>query len=368
MALGLVLAGFAVDAWARPREPGEGCAHHEVVTFPTAGPERTRWEVCWEQVVPHGLVIRFAAFRPSPNAAAIQVLGDARLAEIFVPYHPGSPRFLDFNREPPLMTLNHTECPTIPPGTLVTVCRETRDRGLAWKVFGVGRRGEELLLWAIIGAENYHYVVEWTFRDDGTIVGRAGSTGPKLGGGDNGTGHMHTFTWRLDVDLGGPDRNSVVKTSHVEPLPGFGATDVEELILTEGGLLWTPEHFTTLEVEGPATLLNANGRRTTYELIPLRSGTARHNEAFTGKDFWVTRHDPTQVRGKDLPSYDDGESVVDTDVVVWYTGAVHHETGLRDEERSTVPLKWVGFELSPKNASSDTPLYPLVERSRFRRR
>ena len=33
----------------------------------------------------------------------------------------------------------------------------------------------------MLGAGNYSYIEEWTFRDDGTILARAGSTGPKLG-------------------------------------------------------------------------------------------------------------------------------------------------------------------------------------------
>ena len=43
--------------------------------------------------------------------------------------------------------------------------------------------GQEVVIFRRSGAANYAYIEEWTFRDDGTILARAGSTGPKLGGG-----------------------------------------------------------------------------------------------------------------------------------------------------------------------------------------
>ena len=61
---------------------------------------------------------------------------------------------------------------------------------------------------------------------------------------------------------------------------------------------------------------------------------------------------------KELPTYVDGESVVDADVVVWYTGSAHHENNMRDEDRQTVPVKWIGFELSPQNLFDGTPFFP----------
>ena len=66
------------------------------------------------------------------------------------------------------------------------------------------RRGQELVLWSVLDAGNYNYVIEWSFRDDGSISGRAGSTGPKLGGPNDKRGHMHNFSWRIDIDLTGP--------------------------------------------------------------------------------------------------------------------------------------------------------------------
>ena len=144
------------------------------------------------------------------------------------------------------------------------------------------RYGEEVVYFAVLGAGNYSYIMEWTFRDDGTILARAGSTGPQteqlLG-----QGHMHDFTWRLDIDLNGAGDDSVYLARHFE-LFSFGFDDLF-LIGVEGGRMWNPESFHTVEIFD-RTLQNGRGRRTSYELVPLRSGSARHSEDFTQKDFW----------------------------------------------------------------------------------
>jgi Cu2+-containing amine oxidase len=173
---------------------------------------------------------------------------------------------------------------------------------------------------------------------------------------------MHNVTWRLDIDLNGADGDGVQRTRHVESVPsqtnpGTSATDDRVPVATETALDWNPTEFTTVEVSD-ATLQNANGRGTAYELVPFRSGTARHSEAFTQGDVWVTRYAPGEVLAANLPSYLNGESVDQQDVVLWYTGSVHCEDGPRDEELDAVPVKWVGFTLEPKNLFATTPLYP----------
>ena len=50
-----------------------------------------------------------------------------------------------------------------------------------------------------------------------------------------------------------------------------------DLISVEGSRVWNPQNFNTLEIRDSA-LQNGNGRATSYELVPMRSGTARHSE------------------------------------------------------------------------------------------
>jgi Cu2+-containing amine oxidase len=62
-----------------------------------------------------------------------------------------------------------------------------------------------------------------------------------------------------------------------------------------------------------------------------------------------------------LPTYLNGESVDKTDIVVWYTGSVHHL--VRDEDRQKeggymALVMWTEFQLKPHNLFGSTPLYP----------
>lgn len=318
------------------------------------------WQLCVKAVNKFGLIITHASFRKSPASPFITVLYDGRLGEIFVPYHPGNPRFGDisgFNFSP--LTLGLGDCPsphiTVDSGK---ICREIRDNGVAWKDDALVRRGREVSYWAVLDAANYNYIMEWSFQDDGTIVSRAGSTGPKLGGPNDTMGHMHDFTWRLDIDLNGAGGDSASITKHVENLAvtPSTATDSSSLITTEASLVWNATQFNTLEITDSA-LVNGNGRPTSYELIPLRSGTARHSEAFTKKDFWVTSHNGAELLANNLPTYVNGGSTVNSDNIIWYTGSAHHENNMRDEDRQTVPVLWVGFQLEPHNLFEGTPFF-----------
>jgi primary-amine oxidase len=361
-ASGAVPSAFAQDTGAEASDkdlvPRGHCSpNNQTVTFSGV----TTWDLCFSTIAPFGVVIQVAEFRRSPSDPFVRVLFDGRISEIFVPYHPGNPRFFDIsNNNPPLLTLSAGDCPA--PRTIIgngKVCREIRDRGIAWKDDSLVRRGEELVLWSVADAGNYNYILEWAFRDDGSIAVRAGSTGPKLGGPNDTRGHMHAFSWRLDIDLGGANGDSVERTFHVEDLTQTPspASDSTRLVMVEGGRPWEPGAFATLEI-GDDTLQNGNGRPTSYELQPYRTGSGRHSEAFTKNDFWVTLANPAEVFAKNLPTYVNGQNVVSADVVVWYTGSAHHEDGMRDEDRDTVPVLWTGFELHPQNLFDRTPLYP----------
>ena len=320
------------------------------------------WQLCVAAVQKFGLIITHARFQKAPSSPFITVLFDGRLGEIFVPYHPGTPRFGDISQfNFPALTLSTADCPS-PHVTLGSgrICREIVDYGVAWKDDALVRRGREILYWAVLDAANYNYIMEWAFRDDGTIVARAGSTGPKLGGPNDTTGHFHSFTWRLDIDLDGPGGDSAYLTRHVENLgvvPSTGS-DSAQLIQREGGREWSASRFSSIEI-GDSALVNDNGSPTTYELLPVRSGTARLSEAFTRNEFWVTRFAGAnaQLLAVNLPAYVNDQPTIDQNNVIWYTGSAHHESNMRDEDRQTVPVLWVEFRLIPHNLFEGTPFF-----------
>lgn len=138
-------------------------------------------------------------------------------------------------------------------------------------------------------------------------------------------------------------------------VPSRGS-DSSQLIQLEGGRAWNATRFNSIEI-GDSALVNDNGNPTTYELVPVRSGTARLSEAFTKSDFWVTRFAGAnaQLLTVNLPIYVNGQSTMNQNNVIWYTGSAHHESNMRDEDRQTVPVLWVEFRLIPHNLFEGTP-------------
>jgi len=241
------------DSAAKAAELGapDGNPIKQTVAF-TSG---SRWDLTVNAMDKFGLVITGASFRKSPNSPFILVLYDGRLGEIFVPYHQGTNRFPDILFDYPCLTLDQADFP--PPRRIIggamqtrKICKEVRDylaymtapRQVDFNDTSTRvRYGQEVVYFSVLRAGNYDYIMEWTFRDDGAILVRGGSTGPKLGGSP--VGHMHNFTWRLDIDLNGAGGDSASLTSHNEDLtitPGPGvvnSTDEKDLMSVEGGLV-----------------------------------------------------------------------------------------------------------------------------------
>jgi Cu2+-containing amine oxidase len=385
----------ALKAAAHPLLGG-GDHVEETVEFPSG----SKWHLTVNAVNKFGLVITGASFQKSEKSPFLYVLHDGRLAEIFVPYHKGSPAYRDisfFNFKPlKLDPAKFPQPPGVKPedGALVRqiigvdklICKEVRDY-LAWmkitppaipggpNLYEAVRYGQEVVYFSVLGAANYNYIMEWTFRDDGTILARAGSTGPKANSliVAPREGHIHNFTWRLDIDLNGAGANSAYWTSHSQKLiVPFDATDEKKLISVEEGFVWDPLKFNTLEIRA-AGLKNGKGHDTSYDLVPMRSGTARDNNPeypWTKADFWVTEYNPAQLQAVNgrtyqflpLPSLPDyilpAKSTINKDLVIWYTASEHHENDSRDEDFNTVPVIWTGFELDPQNVFDGTPFFP----------
>lgn len=340
-----------------------------VQSFPSAGGALSEWKLCWRvermpddlgnPTASETLVISEATFRPGGGGAAhVAVLGDLRMVEIFVPYDDGAPRFFDIGEMTnDLVELAAAECSGTPLAS-GRVCRELLDRELAWREPGAppGRRGEKLVLWSILNASNYDYVMYYAFFDDGTIEARAGATGRKIGGPDDTDGHTHAFAWRIDLDVAGAGGDSVALEN--VRYTGLTVRERPQEISNEGGYAWDAQAFTHVEVED-ATSMNGRGRHRGYVLTPLRSGLPKFREPWARHPIWVTRSQGAgeELRAVDLPSYVDKESVEGQDVVLWYIDAHHHEENMRDEDRDAVPILWVSFRLDPQNYWDRTPLF-----------
>jgi hypothetical protein len=361
-----------------------------VQTFPVgdANPE-TAWLVRWATKKGNGLYIKSAWFKRKMREPWIQVLGDARLAQAFVPYHRGSPRFWDVSYNFPLDPLTKKDAGAYgellkakPSDRYPTVVKEIRDRGLMYKHPSAGaRRGQTLLLWASLNAANYRYIIEYGFEDAGTITFRCGASGYNFQGGEK-EPHMHNAMWRVDINLGGPAHNSVYLSEHSETPkdPPGTARSLLTLVKQECALDWDPLKFTMLRVVNTQKK-NAQGQPWSYDLIPLRMGTSRHygqemvpiaggklrKEECTMHDFWITRAGhPAEMTFHMLPEYIKGQRpVVDTDIVLWYTSSAHHEPRSEDGAgvfkgsfRGATHVMWSGFDLRPRNFFDRTPFFP----------
>ncbi len=342
--------------------------------FPVGGPMQTAWKVRYATASPgHGLAITGAWFKTSPRAEWLKVLENVRLSEIFVPYNNGV-RIYDIGAQGNYSLLEHTAADAGPSGEVLNgglVVKEIRDLGILWKYYKHVRRAQDLVLWSTMAADNYNYMMEYSFRGDGTITCRLGSTGKNLPNLET-TGHMHHGCWRIDVDLGDRDHNTVYVIKRSEPKGQQRATDVVSLFNNgiEGGMIWNAYEFTRLRVQ--AKTKNGQGKLMSYELLPLRPGTARHwgaDEKFSHFDFWVTPFRLAEQEYKLLPAYTAHKrKIANTNVVLWYMSPAYHlprdEDGLfvnpngRVSVRGVAMATWCGFELRPRNVFDKSPLFP----------
>jgi primary-amine oxidase len=338
---------------------------------------QTAWKVHWAATPGCGLYLQSAWFKKGPTEPWLQVLGDTRVASLLNHYDKGWPCFweVDYNFYLDPVTADDAG----PAGELLfarptdrrpTVVKEVRDRGIMYKHPRVTRRGQTLVLWAALDAGNFRSVIEYGFQDDGTVTCRVGVSGHNYGGGFVWAPVMHEATWRVDVNLGGPEHNSVLLCEYSEPEGAkFVEARTDHTVLTEeSGLDWDPRKFTTLRVIN-TRMKNVRGEPVGYDLLASRMGTTRHfrtkDEEATRHDFWVTRANPNEMRYQKLPEYiKDRQPIEDKDVVLWYTTPYRHEPRSEDGEMKgeqfdgATHVMWCGFELRPRNVFDRSPFYP----------
>lgn len=366
----LALLFAASDALAQNRccplhTPPTAPPYEVIQEFPSRGPMQTAWLVHWSEATHVGLYITGAWFKRTPADPWIRILWDARLSDIFVPYHSGS-RYYDLSHyEFPLVDATPADAGCCGQILGQHVIREVRDRGPMWKNDTAVYRGEELVLWATLDSANYNYIMQYIFRDDGTIGFRIGATATNLPCAES-EAHMHNGLWRIDVDLAGFPNDSALLMTHNETTAAPAANDTMPPFNggTEGSAPWNATEFTEVAVQD-TVVKNGHDHPIQYDLMPMRSGSARHEEPFMHDDLWVTRYNAAELAYPSLPDYvKAGRPVTNTDVVLWYASSMHHLP--RDEDGEQVNgsfhgvalVMWSGFDLRPRNFFSKTPFYP----------
>ena len=274
------------------------------------------------------------------------------------------------------------------------VCLHEEDYGILWKHHDLHggtdetRRSRRLVVSFIATVGNYEYGFYWYFYLDGNIqleVKLTGIVSPMaiaagerpefanvIAPGIAAPHHQHLFSARLDLDVDGPV-NSVYEVE-AEAVPAgpdnpWGNAFRSRVTPLESELAARRDTNAatsrTWRVVNEASR-NALDQPVGYKLVPTvstptmlaspassvgrRAGFARHN-------LWVTpyRADerraagefPNQHEGGDgLPRWTTADrSLVDTDVVLWYTFGVTHF--VRPEDWPVMPVEYTGFVLSP---------------------
>ena len=290
------------------------------------------------------------------------------------------------------------------------ICLHEEDNAVLWKhvdtVNGRAevRRARRMVVSIHATVANYEYLVYWRFYQDGNIECEVRATGIMVttpipeGEPTPPTGtlvdhrtyapfHQHFLVARLDLDVDG-QRNSVVESDSralpVGPDNPYGLAVVTDATTIESESQSARDYnFETQrgwKVVNP-NKTNAFGTPVAYKLVPgaafpvmMGQSTAQYLRApVMGHTLWVTRnHDdekwpcgtyPTQSETDDgLTRWiSDDESLVNTDVVLWYVFGIHHIT--RVEDWPIMPVDTISFWLKPfgffdRNPSLDVPPQP----------
>jgi hypothetical protein len=319
---------------------------------------------CWVTVTSGGQTLwRFLAVRPAAssgtNGSGIElkyvdyrgkrVLFHGRVPILDVEYGSDGraigcgPTYRDWqNSETPFEASGTTVAPgfVLCPTPARTIIDNGTDQGTFAGV-AIYVDGQEVVLVSELQAGWYRYITEWRLHSNGTIRPRFGFAGTENRCTCN--LHTHHVYWRLDFDIRTSSHN-VVEEFNDPPIVG--------------GSNWHAKQFEIRRPRDAAHKRKWRVRNTAtgeaYTIVPgPNDGTPT---AYGVGDLWVLRYrsgeiddghgfttDPA-LSGAHLERFmSQPESVVDTDVVVWYAGHYVHDAGIEVGNRvgpDLVPSGW----------------------------
>ena len=282
---------------------------------------------------------------------------------------------------------------------------------VAWRhgdppeVFGRPARTLVLRSAAVIG--NYDYLIDWRFEQEGSIHVAVGATGiiearqvnleRSSGHGHDsveqygqlvakntlGVDHDHFFSFRLDLDVDGPQNSFLIHRLVPKTLPADSPrksiwvnetqiaaheTDAMMNIDFNKPSMWM---FINPNVLGPL------GHPTGYEIMPGVTAASilspddgvQKVGAFSEHQLWVTPYRPNELyAGGTYPNSSTGNDglatwakqnrpVENTDIVAWYTMGFHHVP--REEDWPVMPTMWHEFVIRPFDFFPQNPTLTL---------
>jgi primary-amine oxidase len=270
-----------------------------------------------------------------------------------------------------------------------------------------GRPGRELVLRTAAVAGNYDYLMDWVFQQDGTIrvaVGATGivetmgvketvvhSMGDDASNPENGTlvapnllavNHDHYFSYRLDLDVDGPNNSFMIDRLVPEEVSGQARKSIwgsqPSTAKTEkDAILDIDLRRPTMWAFINTTTHGALGYPTGYEIMPGPTAIsfvspedpAQKAGAFSEHQIWVTPYKPDEIyaagtyvtRNNEfdgLPVWTQANRPIEnTDIVGWYTLGFHHVVRL--EDWPVMPTLWHDFLIRPANFFNKNPVLTL---------
>jgi primary-amine oxidase len=287
------------------------------------------------------------------------------------------------------------------------ICLHEQDNGIGWKHsnWRTGRavvtRNRELVVQFIITLANYEYIFAYKFDQSGGITvesratgilnvvnidpGKVSDYGNVVSGGVLAQNHQHIFCVRMDPAIDGPDNSVVVEESHPVPMndvtnPKGNFYKVTQQTLERACYLdAAPELNRTIKMINPHKKNPISGHPVGYKFIPLATqllladpnSVQAKRAQFAQHHVWVTKHHDGELYAggrytlqsqQEVDGVADavkrGESVVDTDVVVWSTFGITHNP--RVEDWPVMPVEIFQLMIKPAdfftaNPSLDVP-------------
>lgn len=277
-----------------------------------------------------------------------------------------------------------------------------RDGGVLWRHGLHSRRARQLVVCSFATVDNYDYVFNWIFGQDGSLEVQVQLTGilnanptPRqrdtvsmhdehasyghlVAPGINAPNHQHFFSYRLDLDVDGP-ANRVLEMD-TEPAPRDAANPRGEWFVMRERVVGSERdgrRSMSLAASrrwkvASAEVENALGQRSGYVLVPGENSVpmpapgseARLRAGFMDAHLWVTAYRPEEMyasgdhvnlggHGEGLPAWTRSDPLLDRDVVLWYTLGVTHIP--RAEDGPIMPVHTAGFRLVPAGFFSSNP-------------
>jgi primary-amine oxidase len=286
-----------------------------------------------------------------------------------------------------------------------------RDGGMLWKHYDMysqvnqSRRARDLVIFFIATIGNYDYAINWVFHQDGVLEVDAALSGIMLPKGVKETTaaghagmpsghlvaanvaaphHQHFFNFRLDFDVDGTG-NSVHEINTRAGAAGPGNPALNQMVMEESELASEKRAPRKMDLQAARHWLvvntsqqNALGHHPGYLIVPganslpyvAPNSPVRQRAGFINNHFWATQYKPGEwhaagpypnqsTGGDGLPRWiGDDQSLVNQDVVAWYTFGITHIP--RAEEWPIMSVTHVGFRMLPagffaRNPSLDVP-------------